>query len=616
MLKNSIKKLIEKQNERKKEKEKREIEKKRQKALKKFNIDLEKGLYVGATIPLTQDVTEKPIDVEPLYIPWGDLAGHMAVYGTTRVGKTRLMVSMIRQVILANWDLVIIEPKGSIGQETIAWVLQFLEEAGRLRDFKYISPAFAWLSMKFNPIFGMSNEEIASLVSNIVPAKDEFYPIMGKTITYAISVGLDFLEKAEGKENVKKLILEEYERIASGNANIIDEVENISDPDLADRIIFPTGGLTLVNIEPPYRSLMTFRDLATYSSQEGLKAILSHVEKVTEDQFNVKTEQEIYKLKELKAEAMRVLKEQAEKDQAYFSKVSTSYNVAIQELASGDIGEVFCKVKVNPLMDGFRNPERGQIVLVQPFPLKYKKTSDSFVRIFFAMFTAAIGDIGAAGRRFPRDIGLFVDEGGSVLYPGVEHLFNKAGGLGMRIFIYTQSFADYDAELGEDIAKIVNDNTNTKIYMRMNDLASRQEIADAFGTIMVSKGTYMGSKLDMRISVSESEKPILTPAHIAQLQKQEFLIQTQKGNFLGVAPFQPDPDYWVEMPETEIEKLYRETAANFAYTIKASKFKTRMEEGVNIDLLKKIDLEGVDKLEEKIKEKEKNNKQQEKGEKQ
>lgn len=605
MSKNFVRKTIEEKKKKKQKKEKKAVKKRQEETLKKFNIDLEKGLFVGASIPLSQTIEKEIVDVEPLHIPWGDLAGHLAVYGTTRVGKTRLMVSMIRQVILANWDLVIVEPKGSIGQETIAWILQFLEEAGRLRDFKYISPAFSWLSMKFNPVFGMSNEEIASLVSNIVPAKDEFYPIMGKTITYAISVGLDFLEKAEGRENVKKLIREEYEKIASGNANIIDEVENISDPDLADRIVFPTGGITLADIEPPYRSLMTFRDLATYSSQEGLKAILSHVEKVTEDQFNVKTEQEIYKLKELKAEAMRVLKEQAEKDQAYFSKVSTSYNVAIQELASGDIGEVFCKVKVNPLMDGFRNPERGQIVLVQPFPLKYKKTSDSFVRIFFAMFTAAVGDIGAAGRRFPRDIGLFVDEGGSVLYPGVEHLFNKAGGLGMRIFIYTQSFADYDAELGEDIAKIVNDNTNTKIYMRMNDLTSRQEIADAFGTIMVSKGTYMGSKIDMRISVSENEKSILIPAHIAQLQKQEFLIQTQKGNFLCVAPFQPDPDYWVEMPETELEKLYRETAADFAYTVKASRFKARTEEGIDIDLLKKLDLEGVDKLEEEIKEKEK-----------
>ena len=563
------KKQITKENDQEDTKEKEKIKKKREETLKTFNIDLEKGLYVGASFPLKEKLNPNDaVNVEPLYIPWGDLAGHLAVYGTTRVGKTRLMVNMIRQVILANWDIVIIEPKGSIGQETIAWVLEFLEEAGRLRDFKYISPAFANESMKFNPLFGMGNEEIASLVSNIVPAKDEFYPIIGKTITYAISVGLDFLEQAEGPDGVQQIIKEEYERVSSGHANIVDEIENISDPDLADRIILPTGGISLADMEPPYRSLMNFRDLATYSSQEGLKAILSHIKSLKEEQYNVTDEQARYKLNNLKAEALRVLKEQAEKDQGYFSKVSTSYNVAIQELAAGDIGEIFCKVKINTVMDGFKNPTKGQVVLVQPFPLKYKKTSDSFVRIFFAMFTAAVGDIGASGRSFPRKIGLFVDEGGSVLYPGVEHLFNKAGGLGMRIFIFTQSFADYEAELGTEIAKIVNDNTNTKIYMRMNDLSSRQEIADAFGTIMLQGSSYAGTKTDMRITVAETEKPVLTSAHIADLQKQEFLIQTQSGNFLAVAPFQPDSDYWVEMPETDAEKLYRTTATNFIYTIK------------------------------------------------
>ena len=561
-------KKIDKEEQKEKE-EKEKLKKKREETLKTFNINLEKGLYVGASFPLKEKLDPNNIiNVEPLYIPWGDLAGHLAVYGTTRVGKTRLMVNMIRQVILANWDIVIIEPKGSIGQETIAWVLEFLEEAGRLRDFKYISPAFANASMKFNPLFGMGNEEIASLVSNIVPAKDEFYPIIGKTITYAISVGLDFLEQAEGRDGVQQIIKEEYEKVSSGHANIVDEIENISDPDLADRIILPTGGVSLADMEPPYRSLMNFRDLATYSSQEGLKAILSHIEKLKEEQYNVTDEQTRHKLNNLKSEALRVLKEQAEKDQGYFSKVSTSYNVAIQELAAGDIGEIFCKVKINTVMDGFKNPTKGQVVLVQPFPLKYKKTSDSFVRIFFAMFTAAVGDIGASGRSFPRKIGLFVDEGGSVLYPGVEHLFNKAGGLGMRIFIFTQSFADYEAELGTEIAKIVNDNTNTKIYMRMNDLSSRQEIADAFGTVMIQGSSYAGTKTDMRISISETEKPVLTSAHIADLQKQEFLIQTQSGNFLAVAPFQPDSDYWVEMPETDAEKLYRTTATDFIYTIK------------------------------------------------
>jgi len=537
-----------------------------------FDIDIEKGMYVGAGVEIIREKGKIP-QVEPIYIEWGDLAGHFAVYGTTRVGKTRLMVSLIRQCIIRGMDILVVEPKGSVGQETIAWILEFAQEAGRLRDFKYISPMFKNLSIPFNPLWGLSNEEIASLVSTLIPAKDDFYITMGYTITFAILKGLEFLEKAEGMEHVSKLIRKEYQRVSSGNANIINALDNVSDPDLATRVVLPKPNQSLEEIDPPYRSLITFADIATYSTQEGLNAILSHVEKTTEDQFAAKSASEKEELKRLKAEAIRALKEQAEKDSSYFSKVASSFNITIQQLSSGDLGEILCSTKINPIMDGFKNENHGQIVIVQPYPLKYKKASDAFVRVFFAMFTAAFGDVGAAGRRFPREIALFIDEGGSVLYPGVESLFNKAGGLGLRIMIFTQSFADYDAELGPEISKIVNDNTNTKIYMKMNDSSSRQEISDTFGTIMDSEGKYMGSKIDMRISTGDAEKVLLTPAHIAKLQKQEFLLQRKEGFYLCVGPTQYDPDYWLEMPSTEAESLYEAFGKDFATYVREDKEK-------------------------------------------
>ncbi len=133
-----------------------------------WDIDLAKGLFIGTGVRITGTGINK---VEPIYIAWGDLAGHFSVYGTTRVGKTRLMVALIRQCILRGMDILVVEPKGSVGQETIGWVMQFAEEAGRLRDFKYCSPYFPEFSVQFNPLYGLSNEEIASMVSTIVPAK-------------------------------------------------------------------------------------------------------------------------------------------------------------------------------------------------------------------------------------------------------------------------------------------------------------------------------------------------------------------------------------------------------------------------------------------------------------
>lgn len=544
-----------------------------------FDVDLDKGLYVGAGTKL---VPELNVDhpVEPIYIDWGDLAGHLVVYGTTRVGKTRLMVSLIRQCVLRGMDIMIVEPKGSKGQETIAWILEFAEEADRLRDFKYISPMFKDLSIAFNPLYGLSNEEIASLVSTLIPAKDDFYITMGYTITFAILIGLEFIEKAEGKQAVAKSIETEFKRVYSGNANIIDEDNNISDPDLAERTSEPKQYKSLEEMDPPYRTLVTFSDIATYSTQQGLNIILDSVNKITPEQYNAEDKKEISDLNRLKAEAIRALSEQAEKDQSYFSKVASSFNITIQQLSTGDLGEILCSTKINPVMDGFKNKNHGQILVIQPYPLKYKKASDAFVRVFFAMFTAAFGDIGAAGRTLPRELALFIDEGGSVLYPGVEHLFNKAGGLGMRIMIFSQSFADYKAELGLEIAEIVNDNTNTKIYMLMNDITSREVVAKSFGTVMSATAGYMGSKLDMRVSTGEGEKPIMTSAHVAQMQKQEFLLQTRIGTFLCVAPDQLDPDYWVETPMTETEILYQNFAERYASQVAT-------EELIELDEVKK-----------------------------
>jgi len=544
-----------------------------------FDIDISKGLYIGSGVKLVSDREEDLITVKGIYVSWGDLAGHVSVYGTTRVGKTRLMVSIIRQCILRGMDILVVEPKGAVGsktdeeendagvgQETLAWITEFAEEAGRLRDIRYISPKFSDLSVKFNPLYALTNEEISSLVSTIIPAEDEFFVAMGEQITMCVLLGLEFLEKVEGEEIVQSIIEKEYKKYYSSGATIVDSNFDISDPDLVDRIINGSDTFSLDSIQPPYRSLITFADLSTYTTQEGVQAILQYVMKVTPDMYNTKDTSEINNLNRLKFEAIKALSEMANKDKQYFSKVSSSFNIIMQKLSTGDLGKILCSVKINPLLDRFMS-DRGQIIFIQPWPLIYKDTSKAFVRIFFSVITAYLGNIGASGRALKREIAMFIDEGGAVLYAGVEDLFNKAGGLGLRIFIFTQSFADYGSVLGEEIAKIVNDNTNIKIYMRMNDQSSREQVAESFSTIKRASTAYMGSKLDMRISSSTEDVEILSPAHIGDMQKQEFLLQYGEGRFYCCAPFQPDPGMLYRMPEIHMEKSIQKNVNKFQAVI-------------------------------------------------
>jgi len=533
-----------------------------------FDIDIDKGLYIGAGVAMVSDKEEDLVTVRGIYISWGDLAGHVSVYGTTRVGKTRLMVSIIRQCILRGMDILVVEPKGAVGskvdedgedagvgQETLAWIMQFAEEAGRLRDIRYISPKFSDFSLRFNPLYGLTNEEIASLVSTIIPAEDEFFVAMGRQITMAVLLGLDFLEQVEGEEVIQNIIDKEYKKVFAQGSNIVDYELGLSDPDLSDRIINPGNDMNLEITQPPYRSLVTFADLSTYATQEGVQAILQFVLKTNRESYNVTNKRKIADLEVKKTEAIKALTEMANKDKQYFSKVASSFNIVMQQMSTGDLGKILCTVKINPLIDRFYS-ERGQIIFIQPWPLIYKDASKAFVRIFFSVITSYLGNIGASGRSMKREIALFVDEGGAVLYAGVEDLFNKAGGLGLRIFIFTQSFADYSSGLGEEVAKIVNDNTNIKIYMRMNDQSSRVLVAESFSTIKKKVTKYMGSKLDMRVSSGMEDQELLSPAHIGDMQKQEFLLQYGEGRFYCVGPFQPDPNLLISMPEIHMEKAF------------------------------------------------------------
>lgn len=94
----------------------------------------------------------------------------------------------------------------------------------------------------------------------------------------------------------------------------------------------------------------------------------------------------------------------------------------------------------------------------------------------------------------------------------------------------------------------------------MNDASSRKQLEDAFGKVLVSTASYAGSKLDMKVSMRQEEKPLLLSSHIAEMKKQEYLLQYKEGNFICVAPAQHDPDFWVEMPQVKSELLFESYA--------------------------------------------------------
>lgn len=536
---------------------------KSKKLKKEFKRDINKGLFIG----FGKDLTDKESLIEPIYVPWKNLNGHTVVFGTTRVGKTRLMMSFVEQMIEVNMDLIIVDPKGSEGQEILAWILEYCEKHGKMNGYKYISPQFPESSLCFNALYYMSNEEISSLIRDIIQAEDEFYKNMGADVVYAICLATDYLEKTSNPERVKKAIQEEYERFEQ-EASFADEIQKIMNPDLATRVVEPLSPEQLESAKPPLRTLITFADLNAYSSRQGMEALKAHIENTNEELLEVEHTPELLALRN---QALANLEKIIKKPDDYFIKVGSSYETLISQLSSGKVGKILSSTKINPIIDMLYDKSQSYIFVVQPFPMIFRQASDALVKIFFAMLTSLYGRIGSTGRMLPRQVGLCVDEGGSVLYPGVETLFNKAGGLGLRIMIFTQAFSDFDAVVGEDIARIISDNTNIKIYLRMNDESSRERVSKSFGVLKQVSDGLGGTKRDVRTTMQRTEENILNDSHVSELPEQHFLFQHGPRKFVVKGPFVPDAKYFIKMPKLDSEI----NMENFAEAIRLRREKER-----------------------------------------
>jgi len=506
-----------------------------------YKPNISNGLFIGFGKSLTNE--NEP--VIPIYVPWKDLNGHTIVFGTTRVGKTRLMMSFVDQMIEAGMDLIIVDPKGSKGQEIIGWVLEYLEKHGKLTSFKYTSPMFAEMSMLFNPLFYLTNDEIKSLVKNIIQADEEFYKNMGADVSYAIALALEYIEKTMNPELIKDKIREAYLALEN-HGNIADEINNIINPDLAERVANPQKPEGGELDTPPLRKLMTFADIERYSSKEGCTELLDYINGLNEELIEVELTAE---LQSLRRQAIVNLEKIIKKPDDYFIKVGSSYESVISQLSNGQVGKILSIIKVNPIIDALYDTTKSSVIVVQPFPLVFSEASDTLVKMFFNMLSSLFGRIGASGRGLPRQVGLLVDEGGAVLYEGVKDLFNKAGGLGLRLMIFTQSFSDIDDAVGEDVSRIISDNSNVKIYLRMNDEQSRERVSKAFGVKKQLSDSSGGTKRDVRSMVQRTEENILNDSHVSELPNQTFLFQHGPRKYLIRGPFVPDPKCFIKMPK-------------------------------------------------------------------
>jgi len=134
-----------------------------------------------------------------IVIPDSDRNGHFWCFGTTRVGKTRVMENMVEQDIRKGYSVVIIDPKGDI--ELFSKVVQVAFEEGRQEELMLVTPIFPAFSAIIDPLsyYFMPEELVGHIVSGVEVGKEKFFYNVAYEISLIVVQALVLLAKNEGK---------------------------------------------------------------------------------------------------------------------------------------------------------------------------------------------------------------------------------------------------------------------------------------------------------------------------------------------------------------------------------------------------------------------------------
>ena len=537
--------------------------------IERMMIDVEKGLYMGVGL----DLKAKDPQMQPIYFKWNSLNGHMGVQGTTRVGKTVLLINVATQLIRKDDNVIAVDPKGGFGQEILAAMVDEAARMGSLRDLVFISPAFVQLSDRINTLFGMNNQTIASLIAKLTesPTSEQFFSDVVYKTVMAITASFEAIEAVRDPDGSKRRRILAYE-IAKWNRYVKTkgiEVESVGAPELEvsipDALEIMGMSASVYDVSEPKagdyvhnRTFITFRDIAKYANYESLSKLKGEVEALLNQNLEGLPAGQRSEISSKIDEARFLLNDILEQEKDFFTKISVSLSTILTQLSSGSMGHLLCDVRINPLYFRLLDPDRRVIALIQPFPLKFKKISDMSVKIFMAMIEFMMGMVGSSGRPLNRRIHLLVDEAAQVAYPGMETLFSVAGGLGVSLYMFTQSFADWKLRLGDHNASVIMDNINTHVRMRMNDVASCELVAKEFGMKKSVKVSSIYEESATRHMIDEAEEWLVPPETIRRLPVARALIKNDTNIYVADLPYYSGAKGEIVMPRLDEEALIQE----------------------------------------------------------
>ncbi len=426
--------------------------------------------------------------ISEIAIPDSDRKGHFWCFGTTRVGKTRVLENMVEQDIRKGYSVLVLDPKGDL--DLLEKIVQVAYEEGREAELMLVTPIFPQVSAVIDPLshYYMPEELVGHIVSGVSVGKEKFFYNVAYEISLVVVQSLLLMAKAEGK---------------SPRFNLNDIKNRISREEL-ERL------------------------------KEEVAALEASDKQMDQGEFDEEKKQLIMDLE-------KILASPAD----YYGKVSSSLRVALMELTSGNIGKVVGKAPSNRFLNRLEEGKRV-IMVVQLGAMLTRAAASTLGKVVVSMVQSFVGRVFASGREVSPPLCAYIDEAQNVLYHGIDDLFAKAGGAGVWVHGFAQSVSQIYKEIGKDFGNAILDNTNTKIFLRVPDPDTAKYVTGHFASHRIySPILNVGGGM----SVREVEEDLIKPSEVLNLPPRRFYLTTYSGPYIAESLDVSDPYLDIQVPE-------------------------------------------------------------------
>ncbi len=493
-----------------------------------------------------------------IVMPLDERSGHTLVVGTTRVGKTRLAETLIHQDIARGDVVIVFDPKGDA--DLMKRMYSSAKESGRLDNFKVFHLGFPEMSVRYNPIGEYSRiTEISSRISGQLPsdgnssAFKEFAWRFTNVISRALT-GLgrksDYIQISRFITDIEDLLID-YFQFHLERLNINGWKEKIEEYRNDDNFVkrFPRH-LRDRNVEALIL-LACVKDLKCSDSvTEGLRGAYEY-------------------------------------EKSYFDKLTSSLLPLMEKLTSGAVGDLLAPDYANlddnrPILDWYKVIREGGIVYVGLDALSDAEVGGAVGNSMFADLTSIAGriykhgfDKGLAkedGKDVvtERRICIHADEFNELVGDEFIPMLNKAGGAGFQVTVYTQTWADVEAKMGNQKgapkASQLEGNLNNLIMLRVKSPETIKILTEQLKETTIYQQTRMSAATDdatpgsgqefgsqTRDQLTKIATPMLSINDIISLPKGQAFCLIEGGHLYKIRLPLPSP-------EDDLPKNLREMA--------------------------------------------------------